>query len=205
MSRTLAATTWLSAAACSAALALAWPATLVLFYRGEFTLDDARNVTDSIVLLLPWVFAGAVTGVFTSYLYIQRSYVRVIGAAAIGIAVTLIFTALAAQVTPVFAVVVGSSAGAVASMAWAAVLVLRSPIAPQLRAASRAYIPIYLSAVLQVVLGLFTYVVCRIVFGPTHVATVLIPLSTIAALVVLSVMWRPFRARARELLSARRS
>jgi len=202
MSRTLAATTWLSVATCAAAMPLAWPATVLLFYRGEFTFGDARDVSDSTLLLLPWVLAGAVTGVFTSYLYIQRSYVRVIGAAFVGIVVTLVTTVLVAASTPMFAVAIGSSAGAVASLIWAVLLVKRSPIATELMNASRTYAAVFVSAVSIGGVALVSYVLCRLYFGDVSTETTVVPLVVIALTLLASLVSSRFRVSAKELIGA---
>lgn len=117
------------------------PAIILMFERGSFTADDTLYVTNVVYLQIPWVFASAVSGVLTSYLYVSRRYFRVIWASFIGILATVFVSVVLAPGTPQFAAVIASSCASVLSLAWLCYVVLRSDISPYLLQALSALKP----------------------------------------------------------------
>ncbi len=112
-------------AVCALALPAAYPAVVMLFERGTFTPDDSRFVTNVVILQLPWVWAGALTGVFTAYLYVVQKYRQVLLASLANLAVTLIFGFGLSEVLPKYAIAIASSAGCVTALIGV-VLIFRS-------------------------------------------------------------------------------
>ncbi|WP_284990000.1 lipid II flippase MurJ [Arthrobacter sp. efr-133-TYG-120] len=137
----------------------------VLFVRGEFTSSDAADVGDVLLCQLPWVIACAITGALTSYLYIERSYVRVATAAVIGLVVTFIVSRLLQQAFELTAVPIASSAGAVVTLFWIIWLVARSPIWPHLRRKLGAYRTLLYFSSFSVIVSFGISVISRLTVG----------------------------------------
>lgn len=190
LSRTLAGTVLLAGVTVAFALPLSYPVTAILFERGNFTSEDTAYVANVIVLQLPWVFAGAVSGVFTSYLYVERSYVRVIGASLIGIISTLGVTLALAQAVPAYAVALASSLASVFTLLWLANLVRTSPVASHLANEIKQMRLMLISTMVLMAVAGVSYGLCRLSFGVESLATTVIT-TAIAAMATLSLVAVP--------------
>lgn len=202
LSRTLSATVLLAAFIVSSALPLAWIATVILFLRGNFVASDAQYVADIIALQLPWVFAGAVAGVMTGYLYAQSSYLRVVGVAMVGIAGTIGVTLALAPSLPLYAVAIASSSGALLSLLWVLRLVATSPISKPLTANLKRFKLVFYFSSSLMCISTISYLISR-VFGIQYslggVALGIVPMVTFLALCA------PHRGLRREILEVFRA
>jgi peptidoglycan biosynthesis protein MviN/MurJ (putative lipid II flippase) len=170
----------------------------VLFVRGEFGVADAQAVSDVLLCQIPWVLACALTGSLTSYLYIERNYVRVAAAALIGLAVTYIASVLLQPFMPTIAVPIASSAGASVTLVWVTFLVARSPIWTRLKSEVMLYRSLLAISCFALVISLVLAAVARLtaIFDET-VTSVLMALVFFALIVVVrssSSLWNQSRA-----------
>jgi putative peptidoglycan lipid II flippase len=110
------------------ALPAAYPVVVILFERGAFNPDDSQFVANVVIAQLPWVWAGALTGVFSAYLYIEGRYAQVLLASLSGLAVTLLCGLALSTVVPQYAVAIASSAGMVAALLGAVAILSRTDL-----------------------------------------------------------------------------
>ncbi len=110
------------------ALPAAYPAVVLLFERGTFTPDDSQFVTNVVLILIPWVWAGALTGVFTAYLYVIQKYRQVLLASLANLAVTLLCGISLSRSLPKYAVPIASSAGCVTALLGAVIILSRTDL-----------------------------------------------------------------------------
>jgi putative peptidoglycan lipid II flippase len=130
LARITLATLIFGSAVCALALPAAYPAVVVLFERGAFSAGDSYSVADVVIAQIPWVWSGALTGVLTSYLYIDRRYAQVLLASVGGLATTLGCGVALRSVFPDLAVAIASSAGSLVSMLFAILILARTRIWP---------------------------------------------------------------------------
>ncbi|CAH0153918.1 hypothetical protein SRABI91_00779 [Rhodococcoides fascians] len=128
LERTIATTVIATSLVSAAFIPFSLLAVHVLFVRGEFTSEDALTVQNTILLQLPWVLACALTGAMTSYLYIERAYIRVGVASVIGLVVTVTTGLALSRNFPAEAVPIASSAGAVVTCIAVALSLRKSPV-----------------------------------------------------------------------------
>ncbi|MBB6628512.1 hypothetical protein H5V45_14400 [Nocardioides sp. KIGAM211] len=107
------------------AVPLSYVGIKILFERDAFSAGSTREVYSVVMAQLVWVFANAMAGVGTSYLYVIGQYARVLLSACAGLAATVGVSYALDGYTPL-AVAWGSSAGALASLAMTTALVMRS-------------------------------------------------------------------------------
>lgn len=110
------------------ALPAAYPAVVILFERGVFTQRDSGFVANVVVAQLPWVWAGALAGVASSYLFAARKYAQLAVAALASLAVTLLSGTMLSGPLPQYAVAIASSAGMVTSLLVATVILKQTEI-----------------------------------------------------------------------------
>lgn len=184
-SRVLGATFLVTSVVVAFALPLSWVGSTVLYSRGSFSSSDAEYVADIISIQLLWVFSGSIAGVLTGYLYAKGDYWRVVGVAIIGIVGTVVSTLFLNQLSPMFAVAIGSSVGAILSLIWATVLVMKSEIWRSVKTEIRAQKFIYLFSLSLMSISLTCDCINRTI-GTTHtlfgVIIGLLPLTVIATI-----------------------
>lgn len=100
----------------------------VLLVRGAFSEQDGVVVWHVVLLQLPWVLAGAVTGALNSYLYIVRRYWAIAVVAIVGILATVAAKLLLGSSPSDLVVPAASSIGAAASLVAAMHLIRKSDI-----------------------------------------------------------------------------
>ncbi|MBT8159262.1 MULTISPECIES: lipid II flippase MurJ [Arthrobacter] len=170
----------------------------ILFVRGEFSTSDAHDVSDVLLAQFPWVIACALTGALTSYLYIERNYLRVATAAVIGLVVTYGVSHVLQGDFPVLAVPLASSAGSVVTLLWVSWLVIRSTIWPLLKAKLGDYREtLYFSGIVTTA-SFIAAVVFRSVSGPgswfVNLGLTLILILFLLCLRLLRPLWAQCRA-----------
>lgn len=128
LARTTLATLVSASAVTALALPAAYPAVVILFERGTFTPDDSRFVANVILILIPWVWAGSLTGVFTAYLYVAGRYRQVLLASLANLAVTLLCGIALGELMPKYAVPIASSAGCVTALLGCVIILSRTDV-----------------------------------------------------------------------------
>lgn len=116
LARTTVSTLVFSTLVTALAMPASYPVVVALFQRGEFNANDSQYVANIVILQLPWVLAGALAGVLTSYLYIERRYAQVLIASLVGLCATAAVGFFLRDVAPRYAVASASSVGMMASL-----------------------------------------------------------------------------------------
>lgn len=190
--------------ACTLVLAFFLPfsriAVQALFQRGEFSSTDTSAVFEILLAQLPWVFAGAMTGVVTSYMYVARRYAKVALSSAIGLFATLSASAALMTVLPDLAVAVGSSVGAISTLAFALFATLKEPIWTNVLEETRKFTPAVIAAGLTLTVSAISFFIASTVnSGPFLGLAVFGPVT----MLVLSLAMPPARNACKELIRAR--
>lgn len=180
------------------ALPAAYPAVVLLFQRGAFSSEDSRVVANVVIAQLPWVWAGALAGVLTAYLYIDRRYAQVLVASLTGLACTLVCGLALSSVLPQYAVAIASSAGMVASLLIDAAILRRTEVWREYCSLLLRRSRLGISAFGMVAVSATTYVVLIAInsepsFVHCVVATAVSTLSAIAILLWSGDTRRQFR------------
>jgi putative peptidoglycan lipid II flippase len=113
---------------CALALPAAYPMVVMLFRRGAFTDNDAVFVANIVIAQLPWIWAGALAGVISSYLYVVQKFFQLLFVGLASLSATLACSLLLDGVTPKFAVAIASSVGMWVSLLAAFLVLMRTEL-----------------------------------------------------------------------------
>lgn len=203
LAKTFLSTLLFSAICIAGAVPLVYFVVKILFERGSISPADTLYISDIVLLQLPWVLGSALTGVFTNFLYVDKSYLRVLWASLIGIAAMLGASLFVSIWSPKLAVAVGSSVAAFASLAWAWWLVVNKPIAPQLIAQLGRHKSLIGASIILPVSASVGYGIGRIALGPESFGTAILAFGCAAIAVVIALAKRSVRSSMQEVLLSR--
>ena len=189
---------------CSLALPAAYPIVVVLFQRGVFRPEESWLVANVVVAQLPWVWAGAVAGVFTAYLYVDRRYAQVLLASFAGLGTTLLCALAVSTFLPEYAVAIASSAGAVAAPLVHIAILRRTAVWHDYWKLLTKRWRLGATAIIELAVSCALFVAIRTTFNkPSVVVCTLTTLVMVIITVAIFLFIRPVRAELRQVMNAK--